>query len=59
MAGEVVEINRAAVDDPAIVNEDPHGEGWLVKLRFSTDSDLKQLMSAEQYEVFVQSGEAE
>ena len=59
VAGEVVEVNRAAVEDPAIVNEDPHGEGWLVKLRFSTDSDLKQLMNAEQYERFVQGGEAE
>ena len=59
VAGEVVEVNRTAVEDPAIVNEDPHGEGWLVKLRFSTDSDLKQLMNAEQYERFVQGGEAE
>src|SRR5688500_16231268 len=48
VAGEVVEVNRATVEDPAIVNEDPLGEGWLVKLRFSTDSDLKQLMNAEQ-----------
>ncbi len=59
VAGEIVEVNRAAVEDPAIVNDDPHGEGWLVKIRFSTDSDLKQLMSAEQNESFAQGGEAE
>jgi len=34
-----------------------HGEGWLVKLRFSTDSDLKGLMNAEEYDKYVQSGE--
>jgi glycine cleavage system H protein len=58
VAGEVVEINEAVVDDPELLNEDPHGEGWLVKIRFSTAADLKQLMNAEQYEEFVQSGEA-
>ena len=58
VAGEVVEVNRDAVEDPAIVNEDPHGDGWLVKLRFSTGSDLEQLMSAEQYERFTQGDEA-
>jgi len=57
VAGEIVEVNKAAADDPAIVNDDPHGEGWLVKVRFSTDSDLKSLMNAEAYEKYVQSGE--
>jgi glycine cleavage system H protein len=59
VAGEIVEVNRTTVEDPAIVNEDPHGEGWLVKIRFSTDSDLRQLMNAEQYERFAQSGETD
>ena len=58
LAGEVVEINDAVVDDPELLNEDPHGEGWLVKIRYSSAADLKQLMNAEQYEEFVQSGEA-
>jgi glycine cleavage system H protein len=57
VAGEIVEVNKAAADDPAIVNDDPHGEGWLVRVRFSTDSDLKSLMNAEAYEKYVQSGE--
>ena len=57
IAGEIVEVNKAAADDPAIVNDDPHGEGWLVKIRFSTDSDLKGLMNAEEYDKYVQSGE--
>jgi len=56
VAGEIVEVNTTAVDDPAIVNDDPQGEGWLVKIRFSTDTDLKHLMNAEAYEKYVQEG---
>jgi glycine cleavage system H protein len=58
VAGEVVEVNDAVVDDPELLNEDPHGEGWLLRIRFSSASDLKDLMNAEQYEEYVQSGEA-
>jgi glycine cleavage system H protein len=58
VAGEVVEVNDAVVDDPEMLNDDPHGEGWLVKIRFSSADDLKALMSAEQYEEYVKSGEA-
>jgi glycine cleavage system H protein len=58
VAGEVVEINESVSDDPELLNEDPHTEGWLIKIRFSSDSDLKSLMKAETYEEFVKSGEA-
>jgi len=58
VAGEVVEINEAVVDDPEMLNDDPHGEGWLVKIRFSSADDLKALMTAEQYEEYIKSGEA-
>ena len=57
VAGEVVEVNDAVVDDPELLNDDPHTEGWLVKIRFSSASDLKELMNAEKYEEFVKSGE--
>jgi len=57
VAGEIVEINEAVVEDPELLNEDPHGEGWLVRIRFSSASDLKDLMSAEKYEEYVKSGE--
>jgi glycine cleavage system H protein len=57
VAGEIVEINEAVVDDPELLNDDPHTEGWLVKIRFSSASDLKELMNAEKYEEFVKSGE--
>ena len=58
VAGEVVEINDAVVDDPELLNEDPHHEGWLIKIRFSSADDLKTMMKAEEYEEYVQSGEA-
>jgi glycine cleavage system H protein len=58
VAGEVVEINEAVVDDPELINEDPHQEGWLIKVRFSSAADLKQLMNAEKYEEYAKSGEA-
>jgi len=58
VAGEVVEINDAVVDDPEMLNDDPHGEGWLVKIRFSSTDDLKALMKADAYEEYVKSGEA-
>ena len=58
VAGEIVEINDAVVDDPELLNEDPHSEGWLIKIRFSSAADLKSLMNAETYEEYVKSGEA-
>ena len=44
--------------DPELLNEDPHSEGWLIKMRFSSAADLKSLMNAEAYEEYVKSGEA-
>lgn len=58
VAGEVVEVNDAVVDDPELLNEDPHGEGWLIKIRYSSADDLKILMKTEEYEEYVKSGEA-
>ena len=58
VAGEIIEINDGVVDDPELLNEDPHAEGWLVKVRFSSAADLKSLMSSEQYEEYVKSGDA-
>jgi len=58
VAGEILEINDSVVEDPELLNEDPHHEGWLIKIRFSSASDLKSLMNAEQYEEYVKSGDA-
>lgn len=57
VAGEVVEINEAVVDDPEILNDDPHKDGWLIRIRLSSDSDLADLMDAEAYETFIEGEE--
>ena len=57
IGGEVVEINERLEDEPELLNDVPHGEGWLVKIRLSNPADTKELMSAEQYEAFTQGGE--
>ncbi|HWM33242.1 MAG TPA: glycine cleavage system protein GcvH [Pseudolysinimonas sp.] len=44
--GEVVEANQAVVDDPTLVNSDPFGSGWLIKVRFT---ELPALLSADEY----------
>ena len=58
VAGEIIEINEAVVDDPELLNDDPHTEGWLVKIRFSSAGDLQGLMNADQYEEYAASGDA-
>jgi glycine cleavage system H protein len=57
LSGEVVEVNKSAVAQPGIVNDDPYGDGWLIKLKLSSDEEVKRLMSAEDYGEYVQSEE--
>ena len=49
VAGEIVEANRALVVDPSLVNTDPYGDGWMVRLRVEDESELVDLMDAEDY----------
>lgn len=50
LSGEVVEINGALVDAPETVNTDPYGDGWIVRVRLSDQSEVESLMDAEAYE---------
>ncbi len=59
VSGEVVEVNKTAVAEPGIVNDDPLGDGWLIKVKLSTDEEVKKLLSAEQYEEYVKQEEKE
>jgi glycine cleavage system H protein len=52
-SGEVLEINQAVIDDPKLVNEDPYGKGWLVRLELSQPAELEALMSSDEYAEFV------
>ena len=49
LAGKVIEFNEALNDDPALINSDPFGDGWVIKLKMSNVSDLESLMDAEAY----------
>ena len=49
LSGEVIEVNQKVVDAPETVNEDPYGEGWLVKIRMSDAAELDALMDVEAY----------
>jgi len=49
MSGEIVEVNDALADAPERINEDPYGEGWLVKVRLSAPNEVDALLSAAEY----------
>jgi glycine cleavage system H protein len=50
LSGEIVEVNESLRESPERINEDPYGEGWLVKVRLSDRSELDSLMDAATYE---------
>ena len=54
VSGEVIEINEALTDKPELVNTDNYGDGWLIKIRMSDPTELDDLMSAEEYEEFLE-----
>jgi glycine cleavage system H protein len=58
VSGEVIEINEALTEKPELVNTDPYGDGWLVKIRMSDASELDELMSAEEYEEYIEAESA-
>ena len=53
LAGTVVEVNGALDGDPAVVNRDPYGDGWMVKLRLANAADLDSLLSADAYRAHI------
>ncbi len=50
LSGEIVEVNQGLSDSPENINDDPYGEGWLVRIRLSDPSEVDALMDAETYE---------
>ena len=55
VSGTVVEVNGEASDSPEVVNDGPYGAGWLIKVSIQDESELDKLMSADQYQAFVES----
>jgi glycine cleavage system H protein len=54
VGGEVVETNPVIADDPSLVNRDPEGEGWFLKLRIQDQGQLEALMDVEGYKAYVE-----
>ena len=53
LSGEVLAVNRKVVDEPETVNEDPYGEGWLVRVRLSDPSELDDLLDEPAYREYL------
>ena len=49
VSGEILEINPALEDSPDLVNKDPYGKGWLVRIKISNSSEVNELLTAEKY----------
>jgi glycine cleavage system H protein len=49
LSGEVIEINQSAVDSPETVNEDPYGQGWLIRIRLANPNETDDLLTVEAY----------
>ncbi|MFB0567196.1 MAG: glycine cleavage system protein GcvH [Candidatus Bathyarchaeia archaeon] len=56
VSGKIIETNAELAESPELVNEDPYGEGWIVKVQLAnSDEDLKKLLTAEQYADYIKS----
>ena len=49
VSGEIVEVNERLYDEPELLNKDPYGEGWMLKIRLSDEKELEKLLTPEQY----------
>lgn len=49
VSGKVIEVNTSLEDEPEKINSDPYGNGWMIKIRMSDESELDNLLSASQY----------
>ncbi|HFE65118.1 glycine cleavage system protein H [candidate division KSB1 bacterium 4484_188] len=53
LSGEVVEVNDKIVDNPEIINKEPYGEGWFIKIKMSDPTEVNNLLDKEQYEELI------
>lgn len=54
VSGEVIEANGALNNSPEVVNQDPHGKGWIIRLKMKNKGDLQALMNAADYEKYLE-----
>ncbi len=50
LSGEIKDVNSTLEEQPELINNDPYGEGWIIKLKISDESELEKLLSAEEYQ---------
>lgn len=55
VSGEVLSVNEKLEDEPELVNKDPYGEGWMVKMKITDQSELEELLDAAQYKELINS----
>ncbi len=53
LSGEVIEVNKMVVDEAAVINKDPYGDGWIIKVKISNPGELDSLLSAADYEAML------
>jgi glycine cleavage system H protein len=53
LTGRVLEVNTPLEDSPEVVNEDPYGDGWMIRVQVSAPDELDQLMTAKEYKEFI------
>jgi len=54
VSGEVIEVNETLENTPELVNQSPHQKAWMIKIRITNAEELKELLSAEEYEEYLQ-----
>ncbi|MDR2910973.1 MAG: glycine cleavage system protein GcvH [Bacteroidales bacterium] len=54
LAGQVIEVNTALIDEPELVNNDPYGKGWMIKIDMSDESQIDELLSAKEYQDLIE-----
>ena len=59
LSGEVTEVNDDLPDNPELINEDPYGDGWMVKVTIGDKADLEDLMTADEYRKFIEESATE
>lgn len=54
LSGEVIEVNEGLSDNPEVVNKDPYGDGWMIKVKIANEAELADLLSPEEYQKMIE-----
>lgn len=54
VSGEIIEVNERLKDEPGLINQDPYGEGWIVKIKLTNPDELNELLSSEEYKKVIE-----